>query len=55
MHLQDKTVTYLGTEVDDERLMDDLNTRRILLGKGWSIEGLATSARMSMAEEAVCA
>ena len=55
VHLQDKTVTYLGTEVDDERLMDDLNTRRILLGKGWSIEGLATSARMLIAEEAVCA
>lgn len=48
VHLQDKTVTYLGTRVDDERLLDHLNTRRILLGEGWSIDGLAATVRMHM-------
>lgn len=46
VHLQNKTVTYLGARVDDQRLLDDLNTRRILLGRDWSMAGLASAARM---------
>lgn len=53
VYLQDKSVTYLGPEVADERLLDDLNTRRILLGQGWSIDGLVASARMDVAAQAL--
>ncbi len=53
VYLQDKTVTYLGAEVEDERLLDDLNTRRILLGQGWSMQGLAEAACMRGAPRAM--
>ncbi|QNP50530.1 N-acetyltransferase [Diaphorobacter aerolatus] len=46
VHLRDKALSYLGPEVDDEALLEDLNTRRILLGRGWSIDGLIAAARM---------
>ena len=47
----DKTVTYLGTEVDSPQLLDDLATRRILLGRGWSIDRLAREARMHVPQD----
>ncbi|MPM29687.1 hypothetical protein SDC9_76227 [bioreactor metagenome] len=50
VHVQDKVMTYLGYSVDNERLMDDLNTRRILLGRGWSMAGLVGLLRMRYPE-----
>ncbi|QIL84060.1 N-acetyltransferase [Diaphorobacter sp. HDW4A] len=55
VHLHDKTLTYLGTEVYDERLMDDLNTRRVLLARGWNIEHLAETSQMrTLVREDAC-
>ncbi len=53
VYLLDKTVTYLGTKVTEPRLMDDLNTRRILLGRDWTVEGLANAMRMQISPSAV--
>ena len=47
---EDKSVTYLGPVVEDERVMADLSTRRILLGRGWGMDGLAAAARIAMPE-----
>jgi hypothetical protein len=43
--LRDKTLRCLGPRVD-ERTLEDLQTRMILFGKGWSEERLAAQAGM---------
>lgn len=45
VRLQDKTVTYLGPEVAPE-VMDELPTRMLLLGRGWTLARFAAATGM---------
>lgn len=45
VRLQDKTLTYLGREVSPD-VMNDLHTRMLLLGKGWTLERFAGATGM---------
>ena len=48
--LQDKTLTYLGAEVEDG-VREALPTRRLLLGWGWTLERLAEATGMRLVAE----
>lgn len=43
--LRDKTLHHLGPEVAQE-VLDNLSTRMLLLGQGWSLERFAATTRM---------
>ena len=43
--LRGKTLTYLGRQVSPQ-VLDDLHTRMILLGKGWTVDRFAKSTEM---------
>lgn len=45
--LRDKNLRYLGRHIDNVTL-EDLHTRMILLGKGWSIDRLADSTGLQI-------
>lgn len=45
VRVRDKTLTYLGCEVPPE-VMDDLDTRMLLLGSGWTLERFAAATGM---------
>ncbi len=51
--LQNKSVVYLGDAVSQQTL-DELNTRRLMLGRGWSIDRLARAARMQISADDAC-
>ena len=46
VEVRDKRLRYLGEQVDDVALLEDLHTRRVLLGAGWSLAELAAATRM---------
>ena len=43
--LRDKTLTYLGPDVPPQ-VLDDLHTRMLLLGQGWTLERFASATGM---------
>lgn len=45
VRLRDKTLTYLGTDVTPDA-MNDLHTRLLLLGKGWTLARFADASGM---------
>jgi hypothetical protein len=46
--VRDKRLRYLGEQVDDVALLEDLHTRRVLLGAGWCLDKLAAATRMAL-------
>ncbi len=45
VELQDRKLRYLGRHIDDESI-EDLGTRMILLGRGWSLQEFSEVTRM---------
>ena len=48
VEVRDKRLRYLGEHVGDVALLEDLHTRRVLVGAGWSLAELAAATRMAI-------
>ena len=48
VEVRDKRLRYLGEHVDDVALLEDLHTRRLMLGAGWSLAELTAATRMTV-------